>query len=194
MTLREKTLEDKEYVFPGERLGVIEEFIPGKGTYVEDGYIYSSALGYLSRDEINKEIDIHSLTKSPILPQVNDIVIGRVEYIHDKTLTIKITQINEHPVSSAFAGVMHISNATRSYTKTMFDIFNVGDLIRARVLSVMNNENHLTTEERAFGVIESYCTHCGSQLQMVRRRLRCPICKVGERRKIAYDHYQITSS
>jgi len=191
--LREKSHKDSEYVFPGERLGVIEEFIPGTGTYVEDGYIYSSALGYLSRDEINKEIGIHSLTKSPILPQENDIVIGRVEYIHDKTMSIQITQINDHAVSSAFTGVMHISNATRSYTKTMFDIFNVGDLIRARVLSVMNNENHLTTEERSLGVIESYCTHCGSQLQMVRRRLRCPICKVSERRKIAYDHYQITS-
>jgi exosome complex component CSL4 len=191
--LREQIHDDKKYVFPGERLGVIEEFIPGSGTYVEDGNIYASALGYLSRDEINKEIGIHSITKSPILPQVNDIVIGRVEYIHDKTLTIKIAQINEHPVSSAFSGVMHISNATRSYTKTMFDIYNVGDLIRARVLSVMNNENHLTTEDRAFGVVESSCTHCGNQLQLVRRRLRCPICKVGERRKIAYDHYQTVS-
>jgi exosome complex component CSL4 len=192
--LREKSHEDKEYIFPGERLGVIEEFIPGMGTYVEDGYIYSSALGYLSRDEINKEIGIHSLTKSPILPQVNDIVIGRVEYIHDKTLTIQITQINDHPVSSGFTGVMHISNATRSYTKTMFDIFNVGDLIRARVISIMNNENHLTTEERSFGVIESYCTQCGSKLKIVRQRLRCPICKVSERRKIAFDYYQIDNS
>lgn len=189
--MREKNQKDKEYVFPGERLGVIEEFIPGAGTYVEDGYIYSSALGYLSRDEINKEIGISPLTKSPILPQVNDIVIGRVEYIHDKTISIQITQINNHPVSSPFTGVMHVSNATRSYVKTMFDIFTVGDLIRARVLSTMNNENHLTTEERPFGVIESYCTQCGSKLRIVKQRLRCPICKVSERRKVAFDHYQI---
>ena len=192
--MREKTHEDKQYVFPGERLGVIEEFITGSGTYVEDGNIYSSSLGYLARDKINKEIGIHPLTKSPILPQENDVVIGHIQYIHDKTLTIKITQINNHPVSSSFNGVMHISNATRSYTKTMFDIFNVGDLIRARVLSVMNNENHLTTEERSFGVIESYCSHCGSTLQMVKRRLRCPVCKVSERRKVAFDHYQMHGS
>lgn len=179
--------ESKQYVFPGERLGVIEEFIPGTGTYVEDGCIYSSSLGYLSRDEINKEIGIHPITKSPILPKENDIVIGRVEYIHDKTLTIKISQINNHPVTSSFSGVMHISNASRSYTATMFDIFNMGDLIRAKVLSVMNNENHLTTDDRSFGVLESYCSQCGNVLHVVKRRLRCPICKISERRKIALD-------
>jgi exosome complex component CSL4 len=190
--LSAKLHASKQYVFPGERLGVIEEFIPGTGTYVEDGNIYSSSLGYLSRDEINKEIGIRPATKSPILPKENDIVIGRVEYIHDKTLTIKISQINNHPVTSSFSGVMHISNATRSYTQTMFDIFSVGDLIRAKVLSVMNNENHLTTEDRSFGVLESYCSQCGSALHAVKRRLRCPVCKASAQRKIALDHYQNT--
>jgi hypothetical protein len=32
-------------VLPGERLGVIEEFIPDSGTYVKDGVIYSKIVG-----------------------------------------------------------------------------------------------------------------------------------------------------
>ncbi len=192
--MKDKFHENKQYVFPGERLGVIEEFIPGTGTYVENGNIYSSSLGYLSRDEINKEIGILPLTKSPILPKENDIVIGRVEYLHDKTLTIKISQINDHPVASSFTGVMHISNATRAYTKTMFDIYNEGDLIRAKVLSIMNNENHLTTEDRSFGVLESHCSQCGNKLQIVKQRLRCPVCKISERRKIAFEQHVRVSS
>ena len=29
-----------QFVVPGQRLGVIEEFVPNSGTYVKDGYIF----------------------------------------------------------------------------------------------------------------------------------------------------------
>ena len=36
------------FVVPGDRLGVIEEFTSGPGTYIEDGIIHSKITGHPS--------------------------------------------------------------------------------------------------------------------------------------------------
>ena len=43
-------------VVPGEKLGVIEEFIPDSGTYVKEGGIHSKNIGYVLMDFENKKI------------------------------------------------------------------------------------------------------------------------------------------
>ena len=42
MSLKSPEQKSGHLVVPGERLGVIEEFIPDSGTYVKDGYIFQS--------------------------------------------------------------------------------------------------------------------------------------------------------
>ena len=38
--------EKKAVAVPGERLGSLEEYLPGKGTYIRHGYLYSSLVGF----------------------------------------------------------------------------------------------------------------------------------------------------
>ena len=45
MTLKPTEQKSGQLVLPGERLGVIEEFIPNSGTYTKDGIIYSKIVG-----------------------------------------------------------------------------------------------------------------------------------------------------
>ena len=45
MTLKAPEQKSGHLVMPGERLGVIEEFIPDSGTYVKDGVIFSKIIG-----------------------------------------------------------------------------------------------------------------------------------------------------
>ncbi|MCJ7714526.1 hypothetical protein MUO66_08745, partial [Candidatus Bathyarchaeota archaeon] len=45
MSLKSQEHKSGKLVLPGERLGVIEEFIPDSGTYVKDGIIYSQVIG-----------------------------------------------------------------------------------------------------------------------------------------------------
>jgi len=190
----EKRIESEQFIFPGERLGVIEEFLPGQGTYVENGTIYSVTPGYLRRDTINKETHVQSRVKSPRVPQKGDVVIGQISNVQDKTLSIDIFQINDRAINTSFAGVMHVSNASQTYVKTMLDVFKVGDIVRAQVLSTLNREFHLTTEGRILGVIQAACSQCGDHLILQNRRLRCPTCHGTERRKLASDYDEDVSS
>ena len=45
MSLKSPEQKSGHLVLPGERLGVIEEFIPDSGTYVKDGVIFSKIVG-----------------------------------------------------------------------------------------------------------------------------------------------------
>jgi exosome complex component CSL4 len=45
MSLKSPEEKSGHLVLPGERLGVIEEFIPDSGTFVKDGVIYSKIIG-----------------------------------------------------------------------------------------------------------------------------------------------------
>jgi exosome complex component CSL4 len=186
--LEEKRRESEKFIFPGERLGVIEEFLPGQGTYVENGTIYSATTGYLHLDKINKEAQVHSQVRVPLVPKKGDIVIGHVSSVQDKTMSIDIFQIDDKVINTSFKGVMHVSDTSQAYVKTLFDVFKVGDVVRSRVMSTMNREFHLTTQENGLGVIKAACSRCGSQLIIQNRRLRCPSCHISERRKLASDY------
>ena len=178
----------EELVFPGEMLGVIEEFIAGKGTYVEDGNIYSSIAGQLLINPAKREVQIQPRTHQPLIPREGDILIGKVTNVQEKNLTLRIMQIGNMQLSTSFTGIMHISDASRSYVKTMDDAFKAGDIVRAKVISRKNREFHLATQSDTLGVIQAYCVRCGSLLTLYRGRLRCNMCNSFDKRKVAADY------
>jgi len=177
----------KRFVPPGEQLGVIEEFIPGSGTYVEDGGIYSSEAGILELDPRRREIFITPSTHRPQIPKVGDTILGEVVSTSDKTLSVRIDQINGEETNAGLQGVMHVSDIARGYVKSVNDAFRVGDIVRAIVISTKNREYHLSTEEDRLGVVKATCIYCGHSLTLSRRTLRCSNCGEIGRRKITND-------
>jgi len=175
-------------VLPGEKLGVIEEFIPGDGTYVEDGNIYSSITGQLSINTARREVHILPRAHQPLIPREGDIVTGEVTNVQEKTLTLRILQIGDAQLSTFFTGVMHISDVSHGYVKTMEDAFKAGDIVRARVISTKNREVHLSTQNGKLGVIQAFCVHCGNPLIPQRNRLRCVRCNKIHDRKMTVDY------
>jgi exosome complex component CSL4 len=150
------------FIVPGDYLGVIEEFLPGGGTYIDDGTIYSSTTGHLLVDSHKRKISVYQKTKSPLLPKEGAHVIGRITSIHNKTLN--------------------------GYVKTMLDAFQIGDIIRAKVISTKNREFHLSTQENGLGVITSKCSFCGYKIILSQNRLKCPQCNKTKWRKMASDY------
>ena len=123
------SLKDKvpqRFVTPGEQLGVIEEFLPGPGTYVHGGEIYSSEAGVLEFDVRRREILVQPRTRRPQIPKVGDSVVGQVVSTSDKTLSIRIYEINEAETSGGLTGIMHVSDITRGYVKSVTDAFRLG--------------------------------------------------------------------
>ncbi len=158
------------------------------GTYVEEGTIFSAKAGLAVMDVMEKTVSVKSEEDKPNIPAVGSLVIGEVTTIQDRSLSIKIFKLEGKPISSAFTGLLHISNVSKTYVKDMFDAFNYGDIIRAQVISTTNARFHISTEASNLGVIYSFCTVCGKPMVIRRGRIHCQHCKLTENRKLASDY------
>ena len=63
MSLKSPEQKSGHLVLPGERLGVIEEFIPDSGTYVKDGVIFSKIVGRSLMDLQNRRVSVYPVVK-----------------------------------------------------------------------------------------------------------------------------------
>ncbi|MGQ9543774.1 MAG: exosome complex RNA-binding protein Csl4 [Candidatus Bathyarchaeia archaeon] len=186
--MSKRNITREEFVVPGSKLGVVEEFTLGKGTYERDGAIYSRLTGYALADPVRKIVDVKPKTKTPTLPMEGQNVLGVVEGVQDKIAIINIIKVEDKFLSTPFTGILHISSSSPSYERNMNDIFKVQDLVKAKVISVSEGLIRLTTVGRNLGVVKAYCSNCGYPLTLTRRLLRCRRCNNVERRKLAEDY------
>ena len=180
-----------QFVVPGERIGVIEEFIPDYGTYVKDGVIYVRDVGYLLVDSVSRKVCVHPVTRGVCVPRVGSIVIGHVVNVQSAMAFIRIIKVRRRFLSGFFTGVLHVSDIDVKYTKNILDALKVGDLVRAKVISEVNRTFHLTTKGENLGVILALCSKCGETLSLKSKRskkLYCSECGNTEARKIASDY------
>ena len=66
MTSKTSDRKNGQLVLPGERLGVIEEFIPNAWTYVKNGEIFASVTGRALIDFLNKHVSVYPVGKPPL--------------------------------------------------------------------------------------------------------------------------------
>jgi len=177
-----------QLVVPGDKLGVIEEFEPGPGTYVEEGTIYSLTTGRALMDVLNKKVSVYPGVRASGVPRVGSIVLGQVLEVQSKQATVRIFQVGNRVLSGFFSGLLHISDVSPRYVESMYDVCKAGDIIRAEVVSDKNRIFHLSTNERDLGVVYAFCSRCGNVLSLRKFRMRCPECDNLERRKPAQDY------
>lgn len=173
-------------VTPGDIVGVEEEFIPGYGAYIdEEGYIRSQLVGITQFDLVKRIISIKHVKDKPLTPKPGAIVEGIITGISDDLAFVNIYAINEKFSRSInFTGIIHVSQASNEYIKSLYEAFRLGEVIKAKVL----NDYHpyqLTTREPGLGVIVAYCSRCGYPLYRKDDRLYCPRCDQYETRKIS---------
>jgi len=176
------------FVLPGERLGVIEEFIPDTGTYVSEGIIYSKVIGRALLDLLNKRVSVFPLVHGATVPKVGSTVLGQVLNVQADNAIARIFKIGNKLLSGIFTGVLHISDVHMRYVESMFDVYKTGDIIRAKVISEKNRVYHLSTKDKSLGVVYAFCSQCGYMLELKRQVLRCPRCGKIEKRKTALDY------
>jgi len=177
-----------QLVVPGERLGVIEEFEPGPGTYVEEGTIYSFTTGRALMDILNKKVSVYPGVKASGVPRVGSTVVGQVSEVQSKQAVVRIFQVGNRVLSGFFSGLLHISDVSPRYVESMYDVCKAGDIIRTQVISDKNRVFHLSTNDKDLGVVYAFCSRCGHVLSLRRLRMRCPGCGNFERRKPAQDY------
>ncbi len=188
MSSQSSERKSSQFVLPGERLGVIEEFIPDAGTYIKDGIIYSKVVGRASVDFLNKRVSVYSLVHGTRVPKIGSIVLGQVSNAQTQNAGVRIFKIGKKQLSGFFTGILHISDVQLRYVESMFDVCKPGDIIRTKVISEKNNVYHLSTKDRDLGVVYAFCSQCGHMLELRRQGMHCPRCGKTERRKTALDY------
>lgn len=175
-------------VAPGEKLGVIEAFEAGSGTYTLGGVIFSQILGEVSIDRGVRKIKVQPKTKGLNMPKKGTMVVGEILLTQEKMAHIKIWRVGEIDVKIPFHAIIHVSFASRAYTKSLREAFKPGDLIRARVIGDTNLPYQLTTADSNLGVVLASCSRCGETLAYDKGRLFCQRCGSVERRKLSEDY------
>ena len=188
MSLKKQEHTSGKLVVPGERLGVIEEFIPDFGTYVKDGIIFSKVIGRALVDLISKKVSVYPLVSDTILPKISSIVIGQVGNAQSDNVLVKIFKVGSKALSGVVTGIFHISDVQERYVHSMSDVVKPGDIIRAKVISNKNKAYHLSTKDSGLGVLYAFCSRCSHILEPKRYDMRCPNCGNIERRKFALDY------
>jgi len=177
-----------QFVVPGDRLGVIEEFMPGPGTYEQSGTIYSFTTGRALMDLLNKKVSVYPKVHASNVPHVDGTVVGQVSEVQSKQATIRIFQVDNHLLTGFFSGLLHISDVSQRYVESMYEVCKAGDILRARVVSDKNRVFHLTTNDKDLGVVYAFCSRCGHALTPKRFIMHCSECGNSERRKTSHDY------
>jgi exosome complex component CSL4 len=189
MTLKASEQRNGNLVLPGERLGVIEEFIPDSGTYVKDGVIFSKIIGRALMDMLNKRVSVSPISKGAVVPKVGTIVVGQVGNAQSDNALVRIFEVGaKKKMSGVFSGILHISDISDRYVNSMNEVCKPGDIVRAKVISEKNQIFHLTTNDENLGIVHAFCSICSTLLEQNRSEMRCPKCGSIERRKTSFDY------
>jgi exosome complex component CSL4 len=185
MMLKKTSELQGRFTLPGDKLGVIEEFLNGIGAYENDGIIRSSEAGIVGFDLKNRKIQISKNTRPLVIPKEDMDVVGEGGAVQRRTANIHIFFIDGKEISKPYSGVLHISSVGPEYAKNMGLAVRSGDIIKARIINTKNRLIQLSIEGPDYGVIYAFCSRCGTILEKQKTRLDCPVCGRKERRKIA---------
>ncbi|HKZ60818.1 MAG TPA: exosome complex RNA-binding protein Csl4 [Nitrososphaera sp.] len=184
--------EDKQPMLPGERVASIEEFEGGRNTYLaSDGTVRSTAVGTRVYDLKRRIVKIEQ-KKAPMLPKVGDIIVGYAEMLFSSMVSIKVLYINDKRSEAGFSAIASARIGSRADVERRGDrraTFHNGDIVRGRVISLLNSTIHLTLAEKEYGVLYALCFMCGGDtVRTDESTIKCVECGAFENRKLTHDY------
>jgi len=180
-----------KFVIPGEKIGVIEEFIRGKGTYVNNGVIRSKIVGTTLVNLVSREVMVYPRVRMPVFPEVGSTIIGQVVDVQKTIALVNILKIGDRASRGSFTGILlstTVDGRRGIHVRDLKNAVRAGDIIVAKVLNNKNGIFILSTAGSKYGVIYALCSECGEILELEKTRLKCPKCKRVERRKTSSNY------
>lgn len=182
-------MTENNFVVPGDLVGTSEEYLPGKGTYEENGNIYANMTGNIVVDKKERSVNVEPLVKAPPVPREGDIVIGRVVDIKGSVALVELSRIKgalDREIAGTTSAAIHISNVKDSYVQDLAQEFGYQDIVKAKVIDTKNMR--LSTVDKNLGVLTSQCSRCRTPLKFESGKLKCPQCERRETRKLSSDY------
>ena len=181
--------ECADFLLPGDYIATCEEYLPGEGTYEENGKIFSAVMGKLRLNGDEMTAEVLPRGRSPVCLKDGDIVIGRVSRIQKGYVFADIysSNGNERNVIGETSARLHISSISDNYIKDATQAFSENDIIRAVVIRTAPSLE-IGTARSDLGIIMSVCHSCGETFSLNAGKLACENCDIVLRRKIAGDY------
>ena len=196
--LSKKSLKDGDIVITGEKLGVVEEFLPDKqSTFTKDGKIFAIKTGMININNKERKIEISThQEKDRKVVKIGDIVIGSILFLRQYSVGINFCTINKKiHFNSSYFGNIHVSQISDRYVERISDAFQITDIVRARVVEQNYTEYKLSTTGKDLGVIYADCVICGDPLKKIGyNKLKCDRCGNVESRKLTSDYGNVTNN
>jgi exosome complex component CSL4 len=179
-----KTMKDRD-VYPGEKLAVIEVLRDGTGTYQQEGEVRSAELGKAHFNLEQRLVEVEKKTKELVLPVEGLEIIAEAGSVMRRDARVDVFVIDGKRVYKPYTGVIHVSDASKSFMKDMGMAMRNGDIVKAKIINTKNRIIQLSIASPEYGVVYAYCSRCGALLEQRGNRLHCPKCDRVERRKTA---------
>lgn len=169
-----------EFVMPGDKLGYLEEMIPGKNTFDDGNIIRAATIGIANIDKKNRTVEVRN-GKQLSVPQKGDIVVGTVTAVLSAMIAVAIQYINGKPNSSGVECICQTQDRRKI-------IARINDLVALKIESHKNGAIHATIDEPELGVLFTKCNMCGGRVVSLRDRVKCPNCGFVEERKLSTNY------
>ncbi len=181
-------MSGKSTVFPGDKLAVSEEYLPGMHTYDDAGVIRSLAFGAAVHDR--GEVSVNPAAPAKVI-MIGDYVTGQVEVAQASSAGVRIYYANGRPFEKDLSGSIQMRSGPPGRGRREPPPVRLGDIVRCRVYSLLNGMIHLSINEQDAGVLVAICNNCGRPLLRAgANRLKCDECGNVEDRKLASDFGQ----
>ena len=180
-----------EKVMVGDYLGTIEEFMPGDGTYAEDGKIYAAKIGFKALDSGKHLAEIRGKTIPEL--KVGQVVYGEVMTLKTSVVTVIASKIKGQKGVIDEKTMIYVSNISDKYVEKPENEFAVGDIVRGTIIKMDGNMVDISTKGD-HGVVKAFCRKCRHPMKLSEKekgKLECPACKSIESRKIAVDYGKV---
>ena len=180
-------IKNGDFVYPGQVLGVIEEYIPDKqSTYERDGTVFALKAGLIEINPSTRHIHVKGEEMINTLKR-GEQVIGIITNIRKFSIGVDVYKRDEHLLYSPIEANIHVSRISKQYVAKPEDAFAETDIVRARVVGKRNDEYELATDSNYLGVIYAECNICGFPLRRKEHVLICDHCGNHEKRLLAND-------
>jgi exosome complex component CSL4 len=177
----------------GDYLGTIEEFVPGVGTYAEEGKIYAANIGRVEIDRENHVVKVMG-KMLPVLER-GMVVFGEVLDIKKNAVVIIARKIQGQRGDVDIKVGLFVSNISDGYVERPDDLFAIGDIVKGVVIKMEGSLIDISTRG-PYGVVKAFCRRCRCPMEKSDKVpadvLVCPCCADKEKRKIADDYGNVS--
>lgn len=181
MSKKSETKTNNTQVVPGDKIAVIEEFLPAENCFEEDGSIIAEVTGEVIIDSKSHKIAVKP-SKEHFALHKGDIGFGRVEFVKKQIASVDIYKINDIDIAKPINSILHVSEASRRFVRNMYEVTRPGDWIRFRITRI-EKPIYISFIGEDLGVVIALCNQCGHKLNIFRRNsLKCPNCNFEQTR------------